>query len=317
MKIDQISNLSIRSAGLLAKIVEVAPLFQYAEFRQDPSEYANIPDKSTFTGTSVRAEGAAVQRDGQIPTPSYKRLAIYEREITIDNLRKLDANVTGSPTALKTFMDRQVNALAMRLAEEVQAAMFIGSDAANQMLGISNFVRDAAAAGQTANLGFTTTEQAAMNQNVSLQLNTTANQDTFVEQLYHALGLIAGANAIICNTNLAARLMTIAKRLGAAGETINSFGNPVTTFNNVPIVAVGTGVIPQTETDGVNTDNTSLYIARFAEELGVCFTTNSGFYFEDFPLDVAMPDAKARIGFYLNLAVEKQNSLLRLSRIRL
>ncbi|GMU99369.1 MAG: hypothetical protein AMXMBFR51_21040 [Ignavibacteriota bacterium] len=317
MRIDQASYLTGRSAGVLSRILEVCPLFQYADFRRDPSEYGNIPDKSTFTGSSARAEGASAQKDAQIPSPAYKKLAIYEREITIDNLRKLDTRITGSPNGLKLFGDRQLNALAVKLGQEVQIDMFQGTDSSNRMLGISNFVKDAAAGGQTAALGFTTTEQAAMNYQVSLQLNTTANQDAFVEILFKQLLNVPGANAIICNANLGARLTTIAKRIGAAGETLNSFGIPVNTFNNVPIVVVDTNTITQTESDGTNTDCTSLYIVRFGEELGVTFVTNSGFYFEDFPEDVQNPDMKARLGFYLNLAVERVDALRRLSRIRL
>lgn len=317
MRIDQASYLTGRSAGILSKILEVTPLFQYAEFRKDPSEYGNIPDKSTFSGSAARAEGSAAQKDAQVPTPAYKKLSIYEREITIDNLRKLDSRITGSPNGLKLFGDRQLNALAVKLAQEVQIEMIQGTDASNRMLGIGNFVKDAAAGGQTAALGFTTAEQAAMNVQIALQLNTTANQDTFVESLFKQLASVPGANAIICNANLGARLTTIAKRLGAAGETLNSFGIPVNTFNNVPICVVDTNTITQTESDGTNSDCTSMYIVRFAEELGVCFVSNSGFYFEDFPEDVQNPDMKARLGFYLNLAVERSDALRRLSRIRL
>ncbi len=317
MKIDQVSRLTGRAAETLAKIVEVNPLFQFAEFRQEASEYGNIPDKSAFSGTAARAEGSDAQKDAQVPVPAYKKLAIYDREISIDNLRKLDANITGSPLGLKRFMQRQLSALAVKLGSEVQKDMIAGTDAANQMLGISNFVKDANAAGQTAALGFTTAEQAAMNQQVALQLNTTANQDAFLELLYNAIAAVPGANTLIMNTNLAARLTTIAKRIGASGETLNSFGVPVKTFNGVPICALDTATITQTETDGSNADQTSLYVVRFAEELGVAFGTNSGFYFEDFPEDVKSPDAKARIGFYLNLIVEKANAMKRLSRIRL
>lgn len=317
MRIDQVSNLSGRSAQILSKILEVCPLFQYADFRLDPSEYGNIPDKATWTSSAARAEGMPAQKDVQVPTPAFKKLAIYEREITVDNLRKLDSRITGSPNGLKLFGERQLTALAVKVAQEVQIDMIQGTDASNRMLGIGSFVKDANAGGQTAALGFTTAEQAAMNVQVSLQLNNVTNQDGFVEILFKELAKVPGANAIVCNANLGARLTTIAKRVGAAGETLNSFGIPVSTFNNVPIVIVDTNTITQTESDGTNSDCTSLYIIRFSEELGLTFTTNSGFYFEDFPEDVQNPDMKARIGFYLNLAVERTDALRRLSRIRL
>ncbi len=317
MKIDQVSkNLNFKSAGVLAKVLEVSPLLQVAEFRLETSEFGNIPDKSSYSGTAARAEGSTAQKDAQVPSPEYAKLAIYDREITVDNLRIQDQFVSGS-AGLTRFMDRQVSALALKTGNEVQVDMIQGTNANSRMLGLFNFIKDAASGGQTAALGFTAAEQAAMNIQVSLQLNTTANQDAFVELLYKAIGQVPGANAIICNTNLGARLNTIGKRLGAAGETINSFGTRVPTFDGRPIITVDTNTITQTESDGTNNDCTSLAVCRFAEELGVCFATNSGFYYKDFPDDITTPNAKARVGFYLNLSVERADAFRRLSRIRL
>jgi hypothetical protein len=194
---------------------------------------------------------------------------------------------------------------------------FQGTDADNRMLGISNFVKDANAAGQTAKLGFTAAEQAAMNEQIALQLNTADNKKLFVEMLIKALAKVPGANAIVCNTSMSARLTTIAKEFGAAGETVDSFGVPVPTFNRRPIVEVDDTEITNTETDGVNNDCTSIYVLRFAEELGVTFSTNSGFYFTDFDQSEIEPKGKSRLQFFLNLKVEKANALRRLSRIRL
>lgn len=317
MKIDQVSVLSGRSANLLGKMLEIAPLFQFAEFRKDSSTGITIPDKAAFSGTAARAVNANLVKDMQQPNPSLVKLALYGREVGIDDVYKADFDVTGSHLLLQRQADRALAAMAIKLAQEVESQMFNGINASNQMVGIANFVKDAAAGGQTEALGFTTSELASMNRQVSLQLNTTANQDLFVELLYEELANVPGANVIMCNTKLAARLTTIAKRLGAAGETVNSFGVPVTTFNNVPILPLQTTVISQTESDGTNNDCTSLYIARFSEELGVCFNTNSGFYFEDFQEYQTAPQGVARMQFFLNLIVERTDALRRLSRVRL
>jgi hypothetical protein len=317
MKIDQVSTLSGRGAGLLAKMLEIAPLFQFAEFRKDSSTSITIPDKSAFTGTSARAVGADLVKDLQQPNPSLVKLALYGREVGIDDVYKADFSVTGSHVLLQRQADRALSAMAIKLAQEVESQMFNGLNASNQMLGIANFVKDAAAGGQSEALGFTTAELASMNRQVSLQLNTVANQDIFVELLYEELANVPGANVIICNTKLAARLTTIAKRLGAAGETVNTFGIPITTFNNVPILPLNTAVISQAESDGTNNDCTSLHIARFAEELGVCFNTNEGFKFQDFQDYQKSPQGVARLQFFLNLIVERTDALRRLSRIRL
>jgi len=317
MKIDQISNLTERAAGLLAKMVEIAPIFQFAEFRNDFSTALNIPDKSNFSGSANRAVGSSFVKDLQSPNPTAVTLKSYGREVAVDDLYKADAKLTGSPVGLQKYLDRQLASAALKVASEVQSHMFVGTGSSPEMLGISNFVKDAASGGQTASLGFTTTEQAAMNSQVALQLNTTANQDAFLELLFKAIAGVPGSNALVCNANLAARLTTIAKRIGAAGESLNSYGVPVTTFNNVPIVALPTDAIPQTESDGTNSDCTSLYVTRFAEELGVAFNTNSGFLFQDFQDYQTEPQGVSRLQINLDLIVERTDALKRLSRIRL
>ncbi|APF16988.1 hypothetical protein Calab_1525 [Caldithrix abyssi DSM 13497] len=317
MNIAQISNLSGRGANLLARMLEVAPLFQFAEFKPDPSTYVHIADKDSFSGSAARAEGGTLQRDAQVPNPESRNLALYGREISIDDVRKMDANVGVSPAGLRLFADRRLNGLGAKLAVEVQDEMLVGVDASNRMLGISYFVKDADATGQTPKLGFTADELAAMNVQVGLKLDTDANQKAFVELLEKEMANVPGANAILCNVNLGARLSTIARTIGAAGVTTNNFGQPVQTFNGVPIVKLPVSAIPQNESDGVNTDNTSLYIVRFAEELGVAFSTNSGFLFTDFEESEVGPQGIARLQFFLNLTVERQDALRRLSRIRL
>lgn len=313
----QLSQLTGRGANLLARMYEQVPLLQVAEFKPNPSTHFVIPDKATYAGSSARAVNAALQRDAQAPNPTARSLALYGREMSIDDVYLADQRVGISPDGLRLLFDRQLASLAVKLAQEIEVDMFTGTDASNRMLGISEFVKDAAAGGQTPKLGFTAAEQAAMNVQVGLQLNTTANQDAFIEALEKEMAKVPGANAIICNPNLKARLTTIARRLGAAGETRNSFGTPLATFNGVPIIPVSTDAITSTETDGTNNDCTSLYIVRFSEDLGVSFATNSGFKFDDIELDDVKPDQVARLQIFLNLVVEKTNALRRLSRIRL
>lgn len=312
-----VSTLTGRGAGLLTAMYEIVPLLQVAEFKLDTLTHFVLPDKAAFTGTSARALNGALQRDAQGGTPTARSLALYGREISLDDAFIADQRAGVSLDGLRFMFDRKLRALAVKLAEEVETDMFTGTDASNRCLGISEFVKDAAAGGQTAKLGFTADEQAAMNTQVSLQINTAANQDAFVEILEKEMAKVPGANAIVCNPNLKARLTTIARRLGAAGETRNNFGTPLATFNGVPIYPVSTSTITSTESDGTNNDNTSLYILRFAEDGGVSFVTNSGFKFDDIELDSVKPNQIARLQIFFNLSVEKTNALRRLSRIRL
>jgi hypothetical protein len=318
MNIAQASNLTGRGAQLLSAILSNAPLLQHAEFKADGSTHFVVPNKSSFTSTAARAVNGAPQKDNQAPAPTSRSLALYSREVAMDDVYKQDQQAgLMSPAGLKLFWDRQLKSLGVKLGLEVQDQMIAGSDATNEMLGFSYFVKDAASGGQTTKLGFTTTEQAAMNVNADLTLDNVDDQNSFVELLERELANVPGANCIIVNTYLKARLSNIARRLGALGQSMNSFGVPVQTFNSIPIVAVPTSAIANTESDGATSDCTSLYVVRFAEDLGVCFSTNSGFKFTEFENTEDYAQTKARLDFYLNLTVEQTDALRRISRIKL
>jgi len=318
MLISQISQVDGRAAGLLAEMVSLHPIFQVAQFRKDASTFLSTKEGASHTGSAARAEGAAAQRDAQTPSTSQISLALYSREIVVDNLRRQDvASGAMTPNGLRKFYDRQLKKLLKKFAAEIQLDMFQGTNAANRMLGLSSWVKDAAAGGQTAAMGFTAAEQAAMNVNISLQLNTEANRDLFIENLEEQITTVPNANAIMVNQYLYARINTIARRYAAIGTIVNDFGKQVATLFNIPIYPFPTSVIPQTESDGVNADCTSMYIARFAEELGVCFSTNSGFLFTDFEDVDDLPSGLARMEMYTQLVAEETDAFKRLSRIRL
>lgn len=317
MNIAQYSRLTGRAQGLLAQMLTLAPIFQTAQFRLATSDSLHVKDSDNFTSSAARAENASAQKDAQKPITSILSLALYTRELEIDNLRKLDANVNQGGGALRLFADNRLAGLAVKMATEIQDDMLSGSGSSNKMLGLLNIVKDANAAGQTSVMGFTTAELAAMNTDVSLQLNTTANQDAFVETLYKEMSKVPGCNAILCNVNLAARMTSMGKRIGAAGETINEFGTQVKTFNGVPIVPLPTTSMGQAESDGTNSDCCSLIVTRFSEQLGLGFNTNSGFSFTDFENAESTPSGRARMEMFLQTALDRTDALRRLSRIRL
>jgi hypothetical protein len=317
MLIHQISQLTGRSAALLAKVLELMPIFQVAEFRNEPSYFANFPDKSTFSGSAARAENQPLARDAQRPAPAPVNQALYGRELAIDDLRIQDARILSSPDLLKNFSQNQLLSLMIQLFGEVENDLIQGTGLNNQMLGLFNFVKDAAAGGQTAALGFTGAEQAAMNYELGLKLDNIDDQDAFVELIMRKLVEVPGANAILVNSFLGARMTMIAKRKGMLGTTDTNFNVPIDTWAGRPLVILPGNAITQTETDGLNNDCTSLAIVRFSEALGVCYGTNSGFLFTDFPETDVQPNQIARLQLFTNLVVEKSNAFRRISRIRL
>lgn len=315
MKIQQLSNLSGRAANMLFNVTQLHPLFDAAEFRYDPSYFPNVPDKSTFSSSAARAENAAPVKDSAVPNPTGVNQASYTREVGIDNKRRLDYK--SDSAGLANYGDRQLINLFQYIAGEVQDDMTGGTGASYHMLGLSSFIKDAAYGGQTAALGFTQAEQAAMNTQVALKIDSATTQAEFLELLDKEILNVPGANAIIVNRQTKARLTTVARKLSLLDQTLNYLGVPVPSYNGIPIIGVPSTAIPQTESDGSNSDCTSLYIVRFAESQGVCFATNSGFAFQDFPDYQSTSELVARLEINLNLVVERTDAVKRLSRIRL
>ena len=283
MNIAQIGNLGPRAQALLSLILAQLQIFRVAEFRLDASTHLHAVDKHSATGTAARAEGAdTVQTDKQAPSTEAKSLNLYTRDATIDKVRTQDKLLGIGTEFQKLFADQRMDSNVIALAEEVQNHMFTGTLTNNQMLGLLELIKDADVAGQTARGGFTQTELAAMKSRAELKLDTTENQYAFVELIEKELANVPGANAILVNANVGARLSTIARKVSALGMTMDQFGFPLQTFNEVPIVKVPTTAISQTMSDGVNADCTAIAIVRFAERQGMCYSTNSGFLYQDF-----------------------------------
>jgi len=323
MNIAQISQLNDRAAGLLTSMIETAPILSIAEFQEEASDHLLATGRETKSGSGIRNEGDTANRTAAAPDVSPRKLRLFSREVSVDNVRIQDVKrgVT-APQGLKNFYDSQLKVEALGIAEEFQDESIVGTDTTNgggkyRMLGFSEFVKDGNAAAQTSRFGFSTSDIAAMNSQLSLKLDTEANQNAFVESLMKLIAQVPGANAIMLNSNLSARLTTIGKRLGAAGETTTTFGTKVKTFDGKPIIELPTTAISQTESDGTNSDCTSLYVVRFAEHTGAAFTSNSGFLFQDFAETSQLPSGVARLEIFANLAVLRRNAVRRMSRIRL
>ncbi len=321
MNIAQVSSLSGRGQGLLEVMIQEAPLLQTAEFKLEGSSHLVVTGRSKTTDSAARKEGDPGAKNTPTPNTTARNLALYTRNVYIDDVRRNDvAAGLQSVEGLRSFGDTQLRVEAKGLASELANEIINGIDANDvggvyHMLGINQFVKDAAAAGQTARFGFTAAQIAALNKEVTLQLNTAANQDAFVELLEQEIVNVPGANALIMSGPLFARLGTIARRLGAAGETRNSFGVSVKTFANVPMIPVAGLAMDETYDAVVNAG--SIFIVRFAEDTGVQIDTNSGIAFKDFDEVESIPAGMSRIQSFVNLSIRELNSIRRLSRITL
>jgi hypothetical protein len=147
-------------------------------------------------------------------------------------------------------------------------------------------------------------------------------QQEFVEALLELTTRIdGGADCILMNGRLLARLTTIAKEL--CDTQLNEFGVPITFFNRIPVIDAGYNqsggeVLPFTETVGTSTNaNTSVYAFKSGEASDVTlFTSQNGL--KVYPMARhGNSFYETRVEFLFDLAVLNPRSVARLRGIRL
>lgn len=329
MKIGQISRVvgNTQRADLLsalAYIIKKYPFFGAAEFSEEPYSYDvyNVQGDIGSANGSRRAIDAAAGSDTFEPSKESGTQRAYSFEFGIDKAYLNDLNVGITAEGLK----RQINARQlrnfMRVAYDVLYDMVNGDGVLSnkQILGFKNLIKDvAASSGQTAAFGFTQAEIHASLHQFAMQLDVSDEGvlRVFDEELRKVLGLIEGDPVLVMNPYMAARMTTIAKKLGAYTQGTNDFGMPYEKFGNAAIVPVPLTVLPQTESDGSNSDCSSIYAVEFNEVDGVRYATNTGFEFQNFEWTEAKPSGKTRVDFIGNLKLEDIKKIHRVSRLRL
>lgn len=129
------------------------------------------------------------------------------------------------------------------------------------------------------------------------------------------------ADAFYMNKTIRGKIISGARRLGAWQQRRDEFGRPIDTYNGIPLLDIGTKadgsqIIPLTE--GVGTNETSIYAVRFGEDEsdgGVTGLTNGGIDVRDLGEIDAKPVYRTRIEFFCGLAVFAGKAAVRVKAI--
>ena len=317
------TGLNGRGVNLAAKALEIRPELAAYEFQFEASTHLDIigpeVNNSSSINNAARAEGSPVnERNRATPTVNVATHKLYEGEIAIDNLRVQDKKYgLITPQQLTDFQDQQLVMELRRIVMNFSDDIFAGDGTSNRVVGFSSIITDADAAGQTARFGFTAEELAAMLVQANLRLDTAENIKLFLELLQLQLNLIPGANAIHVNTNLHARLTSIARDKGIYSRGQDYFNQSVDMILNIPLVKHQTSAIPMTESNGESNTCTSMYIVEWMPYTGCNIPTNTGLLFQDFPETSEESSSVARVGFYGRPRIQSRSCLRRMSRLQL
>lgn len=123
--------------------------------------------------------------------------------------------------------------------------------------------------------------------------------------------VVGGAEALYMNKAIRAKIRSSARREGFHSADRDEFGRKVDYYNDVPMLDLGTtaaggNIIPITETQGTNSDSSSIYAVRFGEDEAdgaVTGLTNGGIDVRDLGELQSKPALRTRIEFFCGLAL--------------
>lgn len=312
-----------KGKSILAYILQEYPFLGSVEFGLEPFEFMTYPAAPDVAEalTAERTINNGLNQFVYSPSSSSNTQKAYGYELKVDQayLNDLASGVT-TPEQLKRRLENEQLRLAKKVASRVITHMFSGSGAGAQILGFSNFVKDVAdETGQTSVFGLTAAQIHSMLTQVGLTLDLAFEKDLyyFKEILQRALAEMGGTPAIVCNSHMAIRMNSIAEKLRLNGTITSPFGKVINTFGDSPILSVPLAALPFDESDGENSDCTSIHLVKYDEIDGVRYATNAGFKFTDFATIETQPQGLSRLEFYGNLKVEDAKKYRRLSRVRL
>jgi hypothetical protein len=292
MNFSSLSNLRGSQWGsiLLALIMQKSPFMRYME---DNSAFELVGTEGDYRPANAesdiqsRDEGGgytpqAITLDSKINTLLY----FHGGAVSLDETRLADAEK--NLYDINTYLNERYPEEFKKFIIGYELKLFQGSGAGTPKLlkGLKTILD-----GSTDIPGFTDIK-GVINANDycdgdSFDLTVRDNDDAFIEGLRLWLSEVENPNGIIVNPRLGARLATIADKWGAAGLSVDKFGQSVKTFDNIPIITTLATSILNTENDDNAVpvaETTSLYIAA-AGEGAYSILTNSGLSFKDFDIE--------------------------------
>jgi hypothetical protein len=322
-RIGQLSNLrgSQRGAAALAKMLLVSPVLRYLDqssgWEEDATNFLYKVKEGSLT-VQARAIGGAFTSSTLTPVNNQTgSLFMHGLQIDIDQSHLAD-DARGLNN-LAGWIDNELPEEVDSFTRLYEALLFNGSGSGSpaQIKGLKTILD-----GTTNMTGFSITgvingKDAAASGD-SIDLTDAANYDRFVEKLVLWISDVENPTGLLMSPRMRAKMTTIAKKQGILGQSIDQFGKPVATFNDVPMIATLATTILHTEPDDNATpvaNTTSLYIMAPAEK-NISLVTNSGLDFEDYEKLEAKQSGRVKGEIRAAWKIQKRNAVRRVRNIK-
>src|SRR5574343_29134 len=260
-KLEQISTISQDStygASALATILAESPLLQVFEqnagFELDAVDFSYRTNEIAKAAEARARGGAYTPSDMTLGTPNAKSQAMYGGRVDVDIQDIISAQKGLS--SLQNVFEKRLRSALKSWARSYEVALFQGAGTSNTIAGLKTLIN-----GTDDVTGMPSGEKCLVNAQTfvggtakSFDLSVSTKYGLFAEKLFESiLTKTENAKAIICAPAMAARLTTVARTLHQYSTSENLFGQPVATFNGIPIIAVKSESILLTEPDDTGT----------------------------------------------------------------
>jgi hypothetical protein len=294
----KLSNNALQR-GVIEAITTDQPLISRLRFENIEGNAFAYNREGTGAGAAFRAVNAGYTESTSTFTNKVVQLAILGGDAAVDrfiaqtrgniNDQRAAQTVAKAKATARAFQDAFING-------DYTGTSGVEFDGLNVLLTGSSQVVTAAANG----------------------LNVVGSSDDhrhqFLDKLTETTSLVPGASLILMNDSILGKFRSSARRLSQYDETKDEFGKVVTTFNGIPVVAIGNDasgnpIIPQSEVQGSSGATcSSVYIVNLNDENGVIGLTNGGVQAYDLGESDAKPQYITRIDFYCAIAPMAPNS---------
>lgn len=285
--------------GVVETFVEHAPILQFLPFMDVVGNGYTYNLEETLPGIEFRGVNENYSESTGIINPQTERLVIMGGHADVDTFQVKTQSNINNLRAQQTKM--KTKAASLKFSDH-----FFNGDTAVDAKGFDG-LKKRIVGGQSISAGAN-----------GFDVNTSPQGD-FMDMLDQLAYQVQGkADALFMDSKTLLKIRSVARDLKYFSQTTDAFGKPVTTFDDIPMFAVGDNnlgnkIIGHSEVNGTATNTTSIYAVKFGSDEFVSGITNGGMQVQDLGLLQAEPKYRTRIEFFCGLAIFNPKAAARLS----
>lgn len=318
-----------RWSAAIASLLTISPLLNmlegYSAFELDATDFDWLPVTATSSAAPRGVGGSWSAADIVPGAKQTGTLKFHGDRIDIDitHLADADLGLRDIPIWFQKVLKQRLIAF----ARAYEGKLMNGTGLDNNITGLSVIMNGddnlpGHSVTRVSNAALYSVDSTPKSLDLSLgATNYAKNIKRFMELLDMSIADMDHGSGIcmLMNSAMYARMSTIAADQHIKSADRDTFGVPITTFNDIPMFPLIDGVITNTEEDDTDTpvsETTSLYLLS-PGEMRTSLVTNSGLAYWEYPFTQAKESGQEKWEIRAAWKIEEPKSVLRLRNIKL